>query len=73
MHSFNSCLIHCVWSTKNREPILTSGLRERLWPYLGGIAKENKIKMLAVGGAADHVPVLTSLPPTMSIAKAIQL
>jgi putative transposase len=73
MHSFNSCLIHCVWSTKNREPFLTSDLRHRLWPYLGGIAKENKIKALAIGGVADHVHILLSLPPTLSVAKAVQL
>ena len=73
MHSFNSCVVHCVWSTKNREPILTSDLRERLWPYLGGIAKENKIKALAIGGTTDHVHMLLSLPATLSVAKAIQL
>jgi REP element-mobilizing transposase RayT len=73
MHSFNSCVVHCVWSTKNREPILTSDLRERLWPYLGGIAKENKIKALAIGGTTDHVDMLLSLPATLSVAKAIQL
>jgi putative transposase len=73
MHSFNSCLVHCVWSTKNRESILTSDLRERLWPYLSGIAKENKIKTLAIGGAPDHVHMLLSLPPALSVAKAIQL
>ena len=73
MHSFNSCLVHCVWSTKNREPIMTSDLRERLWPYLGGIAKENKIKALAIGGTTDHVHMLLSLPATLSVAKAIQL
>lgn len=42
MHSFNSCLIHCVWSTKDRVAFLDSDLRQRLWPYLGGIARENK-------------------------------
>ncbi len=73
MHSFNSCLVHCVWSAKNREPLLNSDLRERLWPYLGGIAKENKIKPIAIGGAADHVHMLVSLPPTLSVAKAVQL
>jgi len=60
MHSYNSCLVHCVWSTKNRQPVLTSDLRERLLPYLGGIAKENKIKALAIGGTADHVHMLLS-------------
>jgi putative transposase len=48
-------------------------LRERLWPYLGGIAKQNQMKMLAIGGASDHVHVLLSLPATLSIAKAMQL
>ena len=31
------------------------------------------MKTLAVGGAADHVHVLLSLPPTVSVAKAMQL
>jgi REP element-mobilizing transposase RayT len=73
MHSFTSCLIHCVWGTKNREPFLTQDLCDRLWPYLGGVAKQNQMKALAVGGTADHVPILLSLPATLSVAKAIQL
>ena len=73
MHSFTSIVVHCVWSTKHRDPVLTSSLRERLWPYLGGIARENKIKALAVGGVADHVHVLISLPATLSLSKALQL
>ena len=69
MHSFTNCLMHCVWSTKEREPWLTPHLRERLWPYLGGIAKQNQMKALAIGGASDHVHVLLPLPSTLSIAK----
>ena len=72
MHSFTSCLVHCVWSTKNRESCLTLDLRERLWPYLGGIAKQNQMKTLAIGGASDHVHMLLSLPATLSVAKAMQ-
>ena len=73
MHSFDSLLIHCVWSTKHREKSLDSQLRDRLWPYLGGTAKQNKTKALAVGGTADHVHILVSLPATLSVAKAVQL
>jgi len=72
MHSFTSILIHCVWSTKKREPFLSSDVRNRLWPYLGGIARENKIKALAIGGVADHVHMLISLPKTLSVSKALQ-
>jgi REP element-mobilizing transposase RayT len=73
MHSFVSSLHHCVFATKRREPVLTPAIRERLWPYLGGIARENGMKTLAIGGVADHVHVLLSLPATMSISKAMQL
>jgi len=55
MHSFTSSLHYCVFATKNREPLLTREIRERLWPYLGGIARENRMKALAIGGVADHV------------------
>jgi len=73
MHSFSSSLHHCVFATKEREPLLTPEIRERLWPYLGGIARENGMKALAIGGVADHVHVLLSLPATMSLSKAMQL
>lgn len=73
MHSFSSSLHHCVFATKGREPSLRPEVRERLWPYLGGIARENCMKALAIGGVADHVHILVSLPATMSISKAMQL
>jgi putative transposase len=73
MHSFISSLHHCVFATKGREPILSAEIRQRLWPYLGGVARENGMKALAVGGVADHVHMLLSLPATMSVAKAMQL
>jgi REP element-mobilizing transposase RayT len=41
--------------------------------YMGGIARENGILALAIGGAADHVHLLLSLPRTVSVAKAVQL
>jgi REP element-mobilizing transposase RayT len=53
--------------------LITPSLQERLWPFLGGIARENKMRALMIGGVADHVHLLLSLPATMSIAKAMQL
>ncbi len=73
MHSFVNCYLHCVWSTKERRRLITPDLQARLWPYLGGIARENKMKALAIGGVEDHVHLLISLPGTLAISKAIQL
>ena len=71
--SYVSSYYHCVFSTKERRPLITPGLQERLWPYLGGIARQNEMKAIEIGGVADHVHILLSLPSTLSIAKAMQL
>ncbi len=72
-HSYICVYIHYVFSTKNRQKFITPELEKRLWAYMGGIARENKMKALAIGGVEDHAHVLLSLPSTLSIAKAIQL
>ncbi len=71
--SYVSSYFHCVFSTKERRPLITPALRERLFPYLGGIARENYMKAVEIGGVEDHVHILISLPPTISLAKAMQL
>ena len=72
-HTYTSQLMHCVFSTKERRAMIPPELQERLWPYLGGIARENKMKALSIGGVEDHVHILLSLPTTLSISKAVQL
>ena len=71
--SYVSSYYHCVFSTKARQPLISTELRERLWPFLGGIARQNQMKAIEVGGMPDHVHILLSLPSTLSIAKALQL
>ena len=73
MHSFASCLLHVVFATKDRCPSMTPQMEEKLWPYLGGIARNNKMKVMKVGGVEDHVHILLSLPATLEIATAVQL
>src|SRR5437867_11799428 len=72
-HSYVSNLMHCIFSTKDRFPLINAELESRLWPYVGGIARENKMRALAIGGTKDHVHTLLSLPATMDVAKAVQL
>jgi hypothetical protein len=68
--SYVSSYYHCVFSTKERRPAITAALQERLWPFLDGIARENKMQALAVGEIADHVHLLLSLPATTPVAES---
>jgi len=72
-NTYINILIHTVFSTKNRESWLSSSLRERLYPYMCGIARENGLKVLCIGGTDNHIHILLLLDSTTSIAKAIQL
>lgn len=71
--SYVSSYFHCVFSTKERRPSIKPELRERLWPFIGGIARQNEMKANEIGGVEDHVHILLSLPSTTVIAKALQL
>jgi len=65
--------MHCVFATKDRRPLIKPPLQQRLWPYLGGVAREIGVKTLLIGGVEDHVHLLIAIPPAISVAKAIQL
>ena len=71
--TYTNLLFHVVFSTKERRRLISPELQNRLYPYLGGIARENKMKALSIGGVEDHVHLLLSIPSTLSIAKSVQL
>lgn len=69
-----TCLhYHVVFSTKNREPWISPYAEERVWSYLGGIAKENGMTPIRIGGIEDHLHVLVGAPPTLAPSKIAQL
>jgi putative transposase len=72
-HSRICCLIHVVFSTSERRATIRPDMEDRLHAYLGGIAHTNRMHALAIGGTADHVHLLLSLPGTVSISKSVQL
>ena len=72
-HTYTNCLYHCVWSTKQRQPFIREEIRERLWAFIGGIARNKGFRALEVGGHVDHAHALISLPPTVTVADALRL
>jgi putative transposase len=72
-NTYTSLHYHFVFSTKNRERWITPDIEQRLWAYLGGIAKENKMTPLQIGGIEDHVHVLLGASPTLAPSNIAQL
>jgi len=63
--------LHVIFSTKNREPVLSDAWRDELFRVMGGAANNLGCQSLTVGGMPDHVHLLIQLGRTISIADAI--
>jgi REP element-mobilizing transposase RayT len=72
-HTYSSNRVHVIFSTKNRKKSLSKELQSKLWPYMAGISHNHGFEAIKIGGAVDHVHALLLLPPTLPLAKAVQL
>lgn len=54
-NTYASLHYHIVFSTKNREPWITTYIEDRIWRFIGGISRKHDMRTLQVGGIEDHV------------------
>ncbi len=70
--SLAEVLVHVIFSTKGRKPIIPESLRSQLNAYIVGVLREIGSPSLIVNAMADHVHILCVLSKTMSLAKMIE-
>jgi REP element-mobilizing transposase RayT len=62
-NTYASLNYHIVFSTKNREPWITRDIEDRVWKFVGGIARRHDMTALRIGGIEDHLHSLIMAPP----------
>ena len=70
--SLSRVIVHIIFSTKDREPWLDSNVQLRMHAYLATICRDVGTEFVHVGGVADHVHIVTTLPRTLSQAQLIE-
>ena len=70
--SLAKILVHVVFSTKNREPMIACEIRPALHAYIIGILENLCCPSLQMGGTADHVHSLLSLARTWTVADVVE-
>jgi len=70
--SLANVLLHVVFSTKGREPVLAKAWRPELEAYLAGILRRLDCPAVQVGGMPEHVHLLCRLSRTLAIAKMVE-
>ena len=66
-------LIHLVFATKNREPLLADDFRPAAFEYLAGILSRAGCVPVAVGGMPDHAHLLFGLGRTVTLAQVAEV
>jgi putative transposase len=72
-HTYTSLLVHVIFSTSGRAPLLTDATRLDVHAYLGGILRELDAIPVTIGGTADHVHLLTRLPANLALADCMRI
>jgi len=67
-HTFSEVCYHIVFSTKARLPLITKNNSSRLHAYMAQTINNSFGKCFLINGMADHVHILASLKPSVSIS-----
>src|SRR5438445_1298345 len=68
-HTCGNILLHLIFSTRERHPLIETGFRSELFAYLGGIVREMRGTALIINGTADHVHMLVRTRPAQAPAE----
>jgi REP element-mobilizing transposase RayT len=70
--TLTSCLIHFIFSTKNRDPLIAPEIEADLFAYIGGICRNLDSALLAANGMPDHVHLLISMDKKISLSDMME-
>ncbi len=67
-----SLMVHVVFSTKNREPMIAPNTQPELYAYLGGTVRNLESSCLAAGGTQNHVHLLISQSKKIALSHLME-
>ncbi len=70
--TLTNLLYHVVFSTKDREPLIDSEIRNDLYRYMGGIIKGEGGIVLEIEGMSDHIHMAIKLKPIHALSDILK-
>jgi putative transposase len=70
--SLGNIVVHLVFSTKGRRPLIRDEEREQLHAYITGILKNHDSPLLEVNSVRDHIHILFGLSKNHAPAKIVE-
>ena len=63
---------HLVWATKERQPLIEPKREPDLYNYIIGKADSHGCIVHAIGGIENHIHLVVSIPPSLSIVDFVK-
>lgn len=63
---------HLIWATKERQPLINHDRETELYNYIIGKADALSCIIHAIGGVEDHIHLIASIPPKLSISDFVK-
>ena len=63
---------HIIWITKYRKPIMEGSVAERLRELIRQICQQNEVTIIKGHVSKDHLHILVSCPPSLSVSRLVQ-
>jgi REP element-mobilizing transposase RayT len=70
--SLSNIILHVVFSTKDRAPMIREEVQPRLHAYLATLARKGESECFRVGGVTDHVHLAVRLARTETVADLVR-
>ena len=71
-NTFTQIHLQVVFAVQNRDALISASWKNRLYNYLVAIIQNNKHKVLAIGGTADHVHILFGMRASQSLSNLMK-
>lgn len=71
-NTYTQIYIQIVFSVKGRQNLIQKTWQKELYKYICGIVKGKEQKVYAIGGVADHIHILLSLKPNISLSDLVR-
>ena len=71
-NTYTQIFLHVVFSVKGRQNLIQKIWRDELYKYICGIVNGKKQKIYAIGGVADHIHILVSIKPDITISDLVR-
>lgn len=70
--TLTNLLYHIVFTTKKRQELIIPAISVELYPYIGGIIREEKGILFKIGGTLNHVHLLTRFSASVSVSEMMR-